>query len=160
MTLFTLASKMPQYCRRHATGTLMLVTKCIWSRSSWGMPSYRGTTTRQPISRARSAWGKEPATSANPPVAEKGSASLAQNRTFILVPQCLSAHRVLPPFPVLPGPPRSEPGGAGGGPGALVTPCCPWPQTRDRSGSPSACGWGRTRCPYRPPQSPNGCSRR
>ena len=84
MTLPTLASKMPQYWRRQATGTLMLVMNFIWSRSSWGVLSYRGTTTRQPMSRERRAWGSEPATSARPPVAEKGSASLAQNNTFIV----------------------------------------------------------------------------
>ena len=79
----TFASKMPQYWRRQATGTLMLVRNFIFSRSSCGTLSYSGMTTRQPIRRVRSACGSEPATSARPPVAAKGSASLAQNNTFI-----------------------------------------------------------------------------
>ena len=75
---------------RQATGTEMLVTNFILSRSSWDTLSYSGTTTRQPTMRARRAWGSEPETSARPPVAEKGRASLAQYKIFIISSSFLS----------------------------------------------------------------------
>ena len=55
----------------------MFVTKVILSLSSCLIVSYRGITTRQPISLFLSAWGSEPATSPSPPLAIKGRASLA-----------------------------------------------------------------------------------
>ena len=76
---------MPQYCRRQATGTVMLVMNCIDSRSSCGIVPYSGSTTRQPTRFFRSALGSEPATSAKPPLAMKGSASLDAYNTFILL---------------------------------------------------------------------------
>ena len=54
------------------------------SRSSCGTDSYKGSTTRQPISRTRIAWGSDPATSARPPEAAKGSASLVAYKTFMV----------------------------------------------------------------------------
>ena len=76
------------YCRRHATETVMLVIKVIFSRISALIQPYSGITTLQPINLRRSALGKAPATSARPPDIAKGKTSLEANKTFISCFHC------------------------------------------------------------------------
>jgi len=73
----------PQYWLRHASGTLKLRTNSIFSRRAHGIFLYIGMTTLHSLPESHSALGSEPATSARPPDAIKGLASLATNSIFI-----------------------------------------------------------------------------
>src|SRR5699024_7080931 len=77
---------MPQYTCRQDSVTLKYFRKVIWLRHSPLTPSYRGRITLTSWPAWARALGREPATSARPPVLMKGTASEAANRIFIVRP--------------------------------------------------------------------------